>query len=185
MEEAFSRYLAGIHMDTESYDVLDILHDMFETQRTFYGIARFLEGSTRNHVIAAHERNTSSVLQILRLFMDQPAPSMVMNIDLSGNILRNFLEPVPIVPSREQIQAALDSHVNVTNTNCAICQESVACATRIRACGHCFHSHCIGQWLTVNARCPVCRHDIREPLTQSVTTNTNASQGSGVHSNEE
>ena len=173
-------------MDDNSYDVLDILHEMLETQRTFYGISRFLEGSTRNHIIAAHERNTAAMIALLRTFMEQPAPSMVMNIDLSGNnLLRSFLEPIPVVPTRQQIEAAMDMHVDVTGTNCAICQEPVACATRIRACGHCFHSQCISQWLAVNTRCPVCRHDIREPLTQTASTSSNAPQGDSVHTNEE
>ena len=28
-------------------------------------------------------------------------------------------------------------------------------------CGHLFHSQCIEQWITVNARCPVCRKRLR------------------------
>ena len=87
---------------------------------------------------------------------------MVMNIPITMDLSGSFFDPVPVVPSPEQIDAALDRHVGVpVGTLCAVCQEDVACASQIRACGHLFHSHCIGQWLQMNPRCPVCRHDIR------------------------
>ena len=183
MPESFSRHHLDIHME-EDNTVLDVLSEIFETERAFYGIVRFLEGSTRNHIIAAHMRNTGSALQILRTFMDRPAapPTMVMNIDLSGNMLRNFLDPVPVVPTREQIAAATETLVGVSGATCAICQEPVVSATRIRACGHCFHGQCIDQWLGMNTRCPVCRHDVREPLTRDNRVNNNENRG--VHADE-
>ena len=166
MPESFSRQLLNINMgDLEEEDsVLDVIREIFETERVFYGTVRFLEGQTRNHIVAAHLRNTNLALQILRVFMDRPAPaqSVVMNIDLSGNVLRNFLDPVPVVASAQQIANATETNVVVANTVCAICQEGVTSATRLRTCGHCFHSDCIDQWLGINTRCPVCRHDIRE-----------------------
>lgn len=147
----------------EEDTVLDVLQDILQTDRNFYGIVRFLDGTTRNHLVAAHMRNISSALHILRTFMERPVggPTFTMNLDLSGNILRNFLEPVPVVPTREQIAAAIETDVSISNTNCAICQDEVTNAHRIRHCGHCFHPHCITQWLGMNTRCPVCRHDIR------------------------
>lgn len=166
MPESFSHRVMNLDMgDLEDEDsVLDVLREMFETERTFYGTVRFLEGQTRNHIVAAQMRNTAVALQILRMFMERPAhpQSLVMNIDLSGNVLRNFLDPVPVVPTREQIASATETGVSVANTNCAICQEAVTSATRLRTCGHCFHSDCIDQWLGMNTRCPVCRHDIRD-----------------------
>jgi hypothetical protein len=118
-------------------------------------------------------RNSSALLGILRAYQLQPATRMVINIpmDLSGN----WMDPVPVVPTREQIAAATEQHVGV-DTTCSICQDSLTCATRIRACGHCFHGQCIQQWLSVNSRCPMCRHDLRTP----VATTTNA-QDSSVH----
>ncbi len=183
MPESFSRHHLDIHME-EDNTVLDVLSEIFETERAFYGIVRFLEGSTRNHIIAAHMRNTGSALQILRTFMDRPAapPTMVMNIDLSGNMLRNFLDPVPVVPSEEQIRMATEPHVLNQEGVCAICQEGLVASIRIRGCGHCFHPACINQWLGMNTRCPVCRHDVREPLTQDNRVNNNENRG--VHADE-
>jgi hypothetical protein len=144
--------------------VLDVLREIFETERTFYGTVRFLEGQTRNHVVAAQLRNTAMALQILRTFMDRPAQptSLVMNIDMSGNVLRNFLEPVPVVATPAQIIAGTEVGVTLTNETCSICRDAITQGTRLRNCGHCFHADCIDQWLGMNTRCPVCRHDIRE-----------------------
>jgi len=160
--------------DLEDEDsVLDVLREIFETERTFFGTVRFLEGQTRNHVVAAQLRNTGLALQILRTFMDRPAQpaSLVMNIDLSGNILRNFLEPVPVVATHAQIVAGTETGVAPANETCSICREVIGQGTRLRNCGHCFHADCIDQWLGMNTRCPVCRHDIRDRGTYSSSAN--------------
>jgi hypothetical protein len=57
----------------------------------------------------------------------------------------------------------------------------VECATRIRHCGHCFHSGCIGEWFSMNPRCPVCRHDIRLQVAPVPPPN----EGDRLHSDEE
>jgi Ring finger domain len=153
----------------EAPDIVNMIHQINSTSREFYRTVRFLTGDTRNQIALAHERNTSLMLSLLRTahIVNQPVRYTVniplnMNstwLDLSGN---NFLEPVPVVPTQEQIASATDRHVGVTDTVCSICQENVTCATRIRRCGHCFHSDCISQWFTMNPRCPMCRIDIRE-----------------------
>jgi hypothetical protein len=177
MAEPFSRRVSLLDMgDMEDEDtVLDILREMFETERVFYGTVRFLEGSTRNHIVAAQLRNTALALQIVRMFMERPTQpqSLVMNIDLSGNILRNFLDPVPVVATPAQIAAGTETGVAfTTNETCAICQDAIAQGTRLRNCRHCFHADCIDQWLGMNTRCPVCRHDIRE-RTAAYSSQTN------------
>lgn len=150
--------------------MVDLIREITQTDRAFFSMIRFLDGNTRNHIVAAHMRNTSQAYALLRLYLSQSSrtESIVMNIPLnsildpSGNFMRNFLDPVPVVPTREQITAATENHIGVTDQTCAICQEGVTCATRIRACGHCFHSQCIHEWFSMNTRCPICRHDIRE-----------------------
>ena len=172
----------------EETTVLDTLREIFVTERAFYNVVRFLDGGTRNHVVAAHLRNVSSAMHILRLSLERPAvpTTMVMNIDLSGNVLRNtsFFDPVPVVPTQAQIAAGTEMHVGMpANTTCPICQETMTCATRLRSCGHSFHGQCISQWLGMNTRCPVCRHDIREPLTNAQPGSSN-DESSSVHSDE-
>lgn len=161
-------------------DVLDLLHEVLENERAFYSIVRFLDGGTRNNLVAAHMRNTGAELGLLRQFMASPA-TLTLNIPIGGvDTSGNFFDPVPVVPTSAQIAAAVDRHVNIPDTNCAICQEAVTCATRIRACGHCFHHQCIAQWFSMNTRCPVCRHDVRD--LQRGGVNVNNAESSGLHS---
>jgi hypothetical protein len=177
-------------MGDEEYTILNGLADMWETDRAFYQTIRFLNGESRTAVVAAHIRNNSQSLALMRavLATDIARPrteNVVLNIPLhllldpSGN--RTFMDPVAVVPTTEQIRAATETHIGVTNTVCAICQEGVTCATRLRECGHCFHGDCISEWFTMNTRCPVCRWDIRDLQ----PTNRHTANDRGVHTDEE
>ncbi len=169
-------------MSDQDRDVLDLLHEVLENERTFYGILRFLDAGTRNHIVAAHMRNVSTELTLLRQYIvTPPVTNVVMNIPLgSMDLSGNFFDPVPVIATTQQINAAVERHIGVRDANCAICQEAVPCATRIRACGHCFHESCIMQWFTMNTRCPVCRHDIRN--LHAANTNVNNDQGNRMYS---
>lgn len=169
--------------ENEDYDVLDLLRDLSMTDRAFYQTVRYLDAGTRNHVMAAHYRNQNLALGILRLYMTQEQVT-VMNIPINMDMSGNFMDPVVVTATPEQIRAAVDSHVHTTDTLCSICQESVSCSTRIRHCGHCFHSTCIGPWFQMNPRCPMCRYDIRDynPLRTTADTTTN---DSSMHSDEQ
>lgn len=179
-------------MENEEYTILEAVRDLTITDRAFFNVVRFLDGNTRNHIVAAHLRNTSQAFNLLRLSMSyRPAverrENIVMNIPLgnlfdpSGNFMRNFFDPVPVVPTREQIAAATEHNIMVHDETCAVCQENMTCATRIRHCGHCFHMQCLQEWLTMSSRCPVCRHDVRD-LHPARRNNTNDNR---VHSDEE
>ena len=171
--------------DTSDYTVLDALRDVLETDQAFFGIVRFLDGNARTHLLASHLRNTGSAMTLLRQFMANPqTTTMVMNIPLRMDLSGNFFDPVPVYPTQEQIRAATETHVGLTNATCSICQDDVTCATRIRHCGHAFHGACIDQWLGMNPRCPVCRHDIRTDFRRADTSVTNE-QSRSVHSDEE
>ena len=158
--------------ENDEYSVLDAIRDLTESDRAFFGIVRFLDGNTRNHIVAAQMRNTNTAYQLLRMFITNPPhrETMVMNVPLSelldpsGNLMRNFMEPVPIVPTPSQVLSGTEIvTVAPPDTQCSICQEDVTSVhTRIHHCGHRFHQLCIRQWFEVNPRCPVCRHDIRE-----------------------
>lgn len=79
----------------------------------------------------------------------------------------DFMQPVIVRPTREQIQANTSVSLveEASADNCAICQDSFTAGTSqrtIHACHHRFHTHCIDTWFQQNVHCPVCRHDIRE-----------------------
>jgi len=161
-------------MEEGEYTVLDAIRDITQTDRAFFNVIRFLDGNTRNHIVAAHMRNTSQMTSLLRLFMTSPqqanrVENIVMNIPLnsildpSGNFLRSFLDPVAVIPTAGQIRAGTQIlTVAPPDTTCSICQEDITGVhTCIRHCNHPFHSECIREWFTMNTRCPVCRHDVR------------------------
>jgi hypothetical protein len=102
------------------------------------------------------------------------------DIDAFGSILgrgRNmdqFLQPVVVHPTPEQITAntTLGNLVSDTDHACAICQDALTSeqeGRKLNACGHWFHKNCIDTWLERDVHCPVCRHDIREPMRQNTS----------------
>jgi hypothetical protein len=106
------------------------------------------------------------------------------DIDAFGAILgrgRNmdqFLQPVVIHPTAEQIAAntTLGNLVSDIDHACAICQDALTSeqqGRKLNACGHWFHQSCIDTWLERDVHCPVCRHDIREPLRQNTSDEEN------------
>ncbi len=125
-----------------------------------------------------HDRNG-----IQRLFrMQQPLDNNTQTVDFLSRILNlgttmgfdevninaNFMEPVPVVPSQEQIESAttLRGATNADETAaCSICQDTFASGQairRIHQCNHEFHRGCIDTWFQTNVHCPMCRCDIRE-----------------------
>jgi hypothetical protein len=79
----------------------------------------------------------------------------------------NFMDPVPVVPSLDQIQLATSLHrATVANelVTCSICQDNFTSGEEIRRINHCnheFHRRCIDTWFQTNVACPMCRWDIR------------------------
>jgi hypothetical protein len=152
-------------------EIVETIQEMQETDRVFFSLYRFIDPSDRTRVMMSHLQNTRDILAILRACMiAQPVPlppresivvsmlSLPVTIDPSGN----FMDPVYVQPTHDQLARGTEENVSVLNETCAICQESLTLATRIRGCGHCFHANCITNWFSINTRCPICRHDIRE-----------------------
>jgi hypothetical protein len=162
--------LNAMEDDLPERTCLTVLHQLLEADTAFYGTVRLLDGRQRTRLVTTHMRTTEMALGILRRLIDPPSPprSIVITMDLSGNTMRGFLDSVPVTATPQQIASASDLNV-ITEPpeTCPICRDPVQVATRLRACGHCFHADCITEWLGMNTRCPVCRHDIREPASQA------------------
>lgn len=99
---------------------------------------------------------------------DSVRDSAIYQILLSSSLPRaasNFMEPVTVRPTQEQINAA--TRIGLPNDPtevCTICQETIEenqSARLILHCNHWFHTNCIDVWFQQNVHCPVCRHDIR------------------------
>jgi hypothetical protein len=82
---------------------------------------------------------------------------------LSVNIPTNFMDPVAVHPTTEQIAAATEAVPQpLADTTCPICQDALtSTAVRIRHCNHTYHQNCLDSWFTMSVRCPVCRYDVR------------------------
>lgn len=87
------------------------------------------------------------------------------------------LSPVTVRPTltemangtREALYGELD---DAMNTECPITREAFTARDRViqlRQCRHVFSADAGRQWFETNVRCPVCRHDVREPLDISGT----------------
>lgn len=142
--------------------IYDVLEELLETDRTFYTMARYLNVDRREEIIRTHLFNNRDLLSILRILATNNT-TFTVRLPLRDVIgdTHSFWDPIRVAPTTQQINSATETNVTVTDTTCAICQEAVTSATRIRHCQHAFHHTCIMPWFELNSACPVCRHDIR------------------------
>ena len=114
-------------------------------------------------------------LPVTSLTRNYRIPVVMPNLNNGRTAMEQFLQPVIVHPTPEQIAAntTLGNLVSDTEHSCAICQDALTSeqeGRKLNACGHWFHKNCIDTWLGTNVHCPVCRHDIREPATHSEET---------------
>jgi hypothetical protein len=85
----------------------------------------------------------------------------------AGGAAAGVMDPVIVRPTAAQIDAGTTLEiVDAEEDVCAICQDTMEAGSQARAihaCDHRFHVGCIDTWFQRNVRCPVCRHDIRDP----------------------
>jgi len=145
--------------------ILDVLDSVLNTNRIFYQSVRVLDGNRRETIIETHERNIAVLLGLVRSYMavESPMYSVRYNVTIPNNLPPGWNDPVIVHATPEQILAATETATPQDDSgNCAICQETLTSpATRIRHCGHSFHTTCISEWFTRSVHCPNCRHDIR------------------------
>ena len=85
-------------------------------------------------------------------------------------INNQFLEPVSVFPTSQQIEIATrrTRYGDITrpvNTTCPISLDAFTDednVVMIRHCGHIFKTNEFNSWFGAHCRCPVCRYDIRE-----------------------
>jgi hypothetical protein len=146
--------------------ILDTLDSLLQTERTFYQSVRILGANRAETVIETHQRNTAVLLGIIRSYMavESPLYSVRYNVTVPSTLPPGWNDPIVVHATPDQILAATETSTPQDDSgNCAICQETLTTpATRIRHCGHSFHTTCISEWFTRSVHCPNCRHDIRE-----------------------
>lgn len=89
--------------------------------------------------------------------------------EVLDNVNLDNLERIPIVPTQEQINNAVEtisysSIENPQNTRCSISLREfndTSEVSRIKYCGHLFTPTSLSTYFTFDHRCPLCRYDIR------------------------
>jgi hypothetical protein len=147
--------------DDHVHQVLTIIRDIIDTERVFFESPVWsLPEPIRGRTLLNQSRTTGALLDLARLVYvtsaRQSEPRFVVSIPMQD------FEDVPIVATEDQITASMSVVENLVETNCSICQDTLTSGSRLR-CSHLFHTSCIRNWFQMNSRCPVCRHDIREP----------------------
>ncbi|XP_060216939.1 putative RING-H2 finger protein ATL69 [Lycium barbarum] len=104
-------------------------------------------------------------------------PSSSSNVTNNSYIYSYFLGlDRPVIESFPKVvlgeSKRLPSPISDSST-CAIClceycaKDSVRC---IPECHHCFHVHCVDEWLRKSGTCPICRSSPASPLTPPAAT---------------
>lgn len=114
------------------------------------------------------EFTSNNIAETLMSLLRMPPGVIARN----NRAMDQFMQPVVVRPTPEQIEAntTVGNLVSDTDNSCAICQDVLTAeqeGRKLNACGHWFHRECIDTWLGTNVHCPVCRHDIREPSTNT------------------
>jgi hypothetical protein len=164
--------------DDNQINVLDVLHGMMATDRVFYQTLRFFGSeSDREALVATHQRNNATAMSLVRLYSMRSTRTVQYTATIPLTFPVGWDEPVVVRPTDAEIAAATQS-VEISDYTCSICQEEIegAGATKLRFCGHAFHTSCISEWFTQSVHCPMCRHDVRI-LTHPAPTSS--AQGSG------
>ena len=149
--------------DDNQINILDVIHGMNATDRVFYQTLRFLGSENdREALIATHQRNNASAMSLIRLHSMRSTRTVQYTATIPLTFPVGWDEPVVVRPTAAEIAAATQS-VEISDYTCSICQEDIegAGATRLRFCGHAFHTACISEWFTQSVHCPMCRHDVR------------------------
>jgi hypothetical protein len=136
-----------------------------ELQRIFQGED---EEEEEEETVQPAQTDTYIANALLSL-LNLPVTSLTRNYVVRAPNMDQFLQPVVIRPTPEQIEAntTVGNLVSDTENSCAICQDALTSeqeGRKLNGCGHWFHKSCIDTWFQGNVHCPVCRHDIREPV---------------------
>lgn len=98
-----------------------------------------------------------------------------LNNPTINNLVRTFFDPIEIYPTPYQIEVAtrvarFGDIVNPLNLACPISLENFNDNDQvlvIRQCNHIFSNTALNSWFRTNCRCPVCRYDIRDHVSNN------------------
>jgi hypothetical protein len=176
-------YFPDILYNQEQFqNIRDVLRYIREQTNNRFNLFRFGQNlyNDRDSVIEQQPRipivtvrqeeiiaTTNLLLGLLGASMDSNRLSNRMNLNPNANpfIPQNFLNPVIVRPTEQQIENNSEIVTDISGQLCTVCQDSIRTddsCRRLNRCLHVFHRTCIDQWFLRSVSCPTCRRDIRE-----------------------
>ena len=161
----------GDEEESQQYTLIKALEELIGTRRDFFdpNYIRSFPYQSREMLMTRYFASEIRLTDLLSRFYNMSSLATgaraLLTMTTSPMISETFMDPVLVLPTQTQIRNAIQSipSNSTTNTNCAICQESILVdGIQLRQCHHVYHRECIMAWFQRNVRCPVCRHDIRE-----------------------
>jgi hypothetical protein len=157
--------------ESQQYTLIKALEELVQTRHDFFdtNFIRSFPYQAREMLMTRYFASEIRLTDLLSRFYNMSSLATgaraLLTFSASPALNENFMDPVLVLPSQTQIRNALQiiPTSSTTNTNCAICQDSISVdGVQLRQCHHVYHRECIMAWFQRNVRCPVCRHDIRE-----------------------
>ena len=144
-------------------EILELLHNLVDGRNEFFvRTVQLTPHQSRPQMISRYMLNEVCILELVNRLYQNNLRSNTSSAVVTFSLPANFSDPVVVVPTQQQITAALEN-ITSSTSNCAICQDAISSGgCRIRVCQHEFHRNCLTNWFGMSVRCPVCRHDIRE-----------------------
>lgn len=174
-------------MEDIDTSLMTIIEGLVDARSNFFqaDTLRELDWNVRGNVASRFMTNELLLLEVAnRVYMTSNQTRHAATTLITLSVPTSFMNPVTVTATQTQIDAALEDNPNVTG-NCSICQEAITHdGTRLRHCGHAHHRSCIDNWFTMSVRCPVCRHDIRDPVAQTSVVSSQTSSQSEDQSEE-
>ena len=173
-----SNFQIQVRLNIMEEHILELIENLIDGRNDFFvRTMQLTPAQQRGQALSRFMLNEVCYLEVINRIYQNQLRAQQSSAVLTFTIPSNFSDPVPVLPSQQQINSSLEN-IESTTSNCAICQDSISSGgCRIRQCGHVYHRSCILSWFAMNVRCPVCRHDIRE--------GTQDSQEDQTHSDEE
>jgi hypothetical protein len=147
----------------------------------------FMIQNLRQHQTQNQNQNsdTSSTLP----FSQSSISTMSTFDDNIRNLMANFLNPIPIIPTNRQINDAtrrltFGNIANPVNTECIFTREEFARDSdviQITHCSHNFTPDALSTWFIAHSTCPICRYDIRGTGPEPNPSTNNDSSSNGIN----
>ena len=156
---------------------LQLLQELAESRSEFLRNVALFENANRDTITQQFLLTEGIYLALMQNLITRNPPVTITFPVISMSTATDFLNPVMVTPTQEQIASEIEDYIHPSLQQCVICQDDISSGgARLRVCQHSFHRSCIQTWFGASVRCPVCRRDIREdPQAQTSSVSTGIS----------